>query len=117
MLKAGGHLAFGSDWPVVTINPWPGVQVALTRQSLEGFPEGGWIPKEKLSLEEIIHAYTLGGAYALNEENLRGSIEPGKLADMILLNQNIFEIPASQIHKTESVLTVVGGRIMHQAEK
>lgn len=117
VIKAGGHLAFGSDCPVVTINPWPGVQVALTRQSFEGFPEGGWIPKEKLSLEEIIHAYTLGGAYALNEENIRGSIEPGKLADMIMLNQNIFEIPASQIHKTESVLTVVGGRIMHQAEK
>lgn len=117
VLRAGGHLAFGSDWPVVTINPWPGVQVALTRQSLDGYPEGGWVPKEKLSLEEIIHAYTLGGAYALNEENLRGSIEPGKLADMILLSQNIFEIQTDQIHKTESVLTIVGGRIMHQSEK
>jgi predicted amidohydrolase YtcJ len=117
VLRAGGHLAFGSDWPVVTLNPWPGVQVALTRQSLEGFPKGGWVPKEKLSLEEIIHAYTLGGAYAVNEENFRGSIQPGKLADLILLNQNLFEIPASEIHKTESVLTVVGGRIMYQSEK
>lgn len=117
ILKAGGHLAFGSDWPVVTINPWPGLQMAVTREDWEGKPVGGWIPGEKLTLEEAIQAYTLGGAYALNEENRRGSIEPGKLADMILLSQNIFTIPASQIRHTTSVLTIVGGRIMHQSQK
>ncbi|MGC8745648.1 MAG: amidohydrolase [Candidatus Saccharicenans sp.] len=117
VLKAGGHLAFGSDWPVVTINPWPGLQMAVTREDWEGKPAGGWIPGEKLTLEEAIQAYTLGGAYALNEEHLRGSIEPGKLADLILVSQNIFEIPATQIRHTYSVLTVVGGRIMHQSEK
>lgn len=117
ILKAGGHLAFGSDWPVVTINPWPGLQMAVTREDWEGKPAGGWVPGEKLTLEEAIQAYTLGGAYALNEEHQRGSVEPGKLADMILLSQNIFEIPASQIRHTTSVLTVVGGRIMHQSEK
>lgn len=117
VLKAGGHLAFGSDWPVVTINPWPGLQMAVTREDWEGQPPGGWIPGEKLSLEEAIQAYTLGGAYALNEENLRGSIEPGKLADLILLSQNIFEIPASYIRHTHSVLTVVGGRIVHDSMK
>ncbi len=117
VLKAGGHLAFGSDWPVVTLNPWPGLQTAVTRQDWEGHPPGGWIPGEKLSLEEAIYAYTLGGAYALNEENRRGSIEPGKLADLILLSQNVFEIPANQIRHTHSVLTVVGGRIIHQVKK
>ena len=111
VLRAGGRLAFGSDWPVVTINPWPAVQIACTRQSRQGYPQGGWIPGEKLSLEEIIYAYTMGGAYALNEENLRGSIEPGKLADLILLSQNIFEIPANKISETRPVLTIVGGQI------
>lgn len=117
VLKAGGHLAFGSDWPVVTINPWPGLQMAVTREDWEGQPPGGWIPGEKLSLEEAIQAYTLGGAYALNEENLRGSIEPGKLADLILLSQNIFEIPANQIRHTHSALTVVGGRVVYESLK
>jgi len=117
VLRAGGRLAFGSDWPVVTINPWPAVQIACTRQSRQGYPEGGWIPKEKLSLEEIIYAYTMGGAYALNEENLRGSIEPGKLADLILLSQNIFEIPADKISETRPVLTIVGGQIKFEEKE
>jgi hypothetical protein len=115
VLKAGGHLAFGSDWPVVTINPWPGVQMAVTREDFEGQPAGGWIPKEKLTLEETIYAYTMGGAYALGEEKIRGSIEPGKLADLILVSQNIFEIPANKISETKSVLTVVGGKIVYNA--
>ncbi len=117
VLKAGGRLVFGSDWPVVTLNPWPGLQMAVTREDGEGKPEGGWIPGEKLTLEEAIRAYTIDGAYALDEENIRGSVEPGKLADLILLSQNIFEIPVNQIRHTYSVLTVVGGRIVHQAEK
>lgn len=116
ILKAGGHLAFGSDWPVVTINPWPGLQMAVTREDREGKPAGGWVPGEKLTLEEAIQAYTLGGAYALNEEHRRGSIEAGKLADMILLSQNIFEIPVSQIRHTYSVLTIVGGKIINGIE-
>ena len=115
VLKAGGHLAFGSDWPVVTINPWPGIQMAVTREDWEGKPQGGWLPGEKMTLEQAIYAYTLGGAFALNEENLRGSIEPGKLADLALLSQNIFEIPANKIKETCPLLTIVGGRIMYDA--
>lgn len=112
VLDVGGHLAFGSDWPVVTINPWPGVQMAVTRENLEGRPAGGWIPGQKISLEEAVCAYTLRGAFALQEEKIRGSIEPGKLADLILLSQNIFEIPVNQIRETTSLLTVVGGKII-----
>jgi len=115
VLKAGGHLAFGSDWPVVTINPWPGIQMAVTREDWEGNPQGGWLPGEKITLEQAIYAYTLGGAFALNEENLRGSIEPGKLADLVLLSQNIFAIPANKIKETVPLLTLVGGRIMYDA--
>ena len=113
VLQAGGHLAFGSDWPVVTINPWPGIQMAVTREDWEGKPQGGWLPGEKITLEQAIYAYTLGGAFALNEENSRGSIEPGKLADLVLLSQNIFEIPANKIKETCPLLTIVGGRIMY----
>ncbi len=112
---SGGRLAFGSDWPVVTLNPWPGVQNALTRQTTDGRPEGGWLPQERISLENTIKAYTLGAAIAGRREKTEGSLEPGKLADLIVLSQNLFEIPPSQTGKTEVLLTMVGGRTVYQA--
>jgi predicted amidohydrolase YtcJ len=110
-----GRLAFGSDWPVVTLSPWPGVQNALTRQTTEGDPPGGWLPKERISLEAAIKAYTLGAAIAGRREKTEGSLEAGKLADLIVLSQNLFEIPANQTGKTEVVLTMVGGRVVYEA--
>src|ERR1039458_607087 len=71
----GGRLAFGSDWPVVTLSPWPGVQNALTRQTTEGDPPGGWLPKERISLEDTMKAYTLGAAIAGRREKTEGSLE------------------------------------------
>ena len=115
VLDGGGRLAFGSDWPVVTVNPWPGIQVAVTRRDFDGLPEGGWLPEHKVTLPEAIHAYTLGGAYAMHREKEEGSIETGKLADLILVSQNIFEIDPGEIARTEVVLTMVGGRIVHDA--
>lgn len=112
VLSAGGRLAFGSDWPVVTINPWPAIQVAVTRQDFEGRPVGGWLPEQKLGLQDAIYAYTLGGAYATYREKEEGSIEAGKLADLIMLSQNIFEVDPSRISETSVVLTIVGGRIV-----
>ena len=109
----GGRLAFGSDWPVVTLSPWPGVQNALTRQTTEGDPPGGWLPKERISLEDTIKAYTLGAAIAGRREKTEGSLEAGKLADLVVLSQNLFEIPANQTGKTEVVLTMVGGRVVY----
>ena len=111
----GGRLAFGSDWPVVTLSPWPGVENALTRQTTEGDPPGGWLPKERISLEAAIKAYTLGAAIAGRREKTEGSLEAGKLADLIVLSQNLFEIPANQTGKTEVVLTMVGGRVVYEA--
>jgi predicted amidohydrolase YtcJ len=111
----GGRLAFGSDWPVVTLSPWPGVENALTRQTTEGDPPGGWLPKERISLEATIKAYTLGAAIAGRREKTEGSLEAGKLADLIVLSQNLFEIPANQTGKTEVVLTMVGGRVVYEA--
>jgi predicted amidohydrolase YtcJ len=114
VLDGGGRLAFGSDWPVVTINPWIGLQVAVTRQDLDGKPEGGWLPEQKLSLADAVYAYTMGGAFAMRRETDEGSIEAGKLADLILLSQNIFEVDPHKIAETSSVLTMVGGRVVFE---
>ena len=111
----GGVLAFGSDWPVVTLNPWPGVQNALTRRTTEGDPPGGFVPGERIGLEDTIKAYTLGAALAGHRENAEGSLEPGKLADLIVLSQDLFKIEPSQVANTEVWLTMVGGKAVYEA--
>ena len=113
--KSGGRMAFGSDWPVVTLNPWYGIQNAVTRQTLDGKPEGGWIPSERLSLEQAIEGYTLGAAFAGRLEKSEGSLEKGKLADLIVLDQDLFKIAPSDIHKISVLLTMVGGTVVYQA--
>ncbi len=115
--STGGVLAFGSDWPVVTLNPWPGVQNALTRKTTEGNPPGGFVPQERISLEDAIKAYTLGAAFAGHREKIEGSIEPGKLADLIVLDRDLFKIEPDQIAGTEILLTMVGGKVVYQAPK
>jgi len=113
--NTGGRLAFGSDWPVVTLSPWPGVQNALTRQTKEGDPPGGWLPQERVSLEDTIKAYTLGAAFAGRRDKTEGSLEVGKLADLIVLSQNLFEVKPEQTGKTEVLLTMVGGRVVYES--
>ena len=113
--NGGGVLAFGSDWPIVTQNPWPGVQNALTRQTTEGEPPGGWIPKERISLADAIRAYTLGAAFAGHREKTEGSLELGKLADLIVLSQDLFQVEPTEIGKTEVLLTMVGGKVVYQS--
>jgi predicted amidohydrolase YtcJ len=115
--RNGGRLAFGSDWPVVTVNPWPGVETALTRQTDAGEPAGGFVPKERLSLESTIRAYTLGAAFAGHREANEGSLESGKLADLIIVDRDLFKIEPSEIGKTEVLLTMVGGKIVYESEK
>jgi predicted amidohydrolase YtcJ len=111
--KAGGHLAFGSDWPVVTLNPWQGIQSAVTRQTREGKPRGGWVPEQRVSLAQAIEGYTLGAAYSVHRDRREGSIEPGKLADMILLSQDLFAIDPHKIADTEVLWTMVGGKLVY----
>jgi predicted amidohydrolase YtcJ len=113
---AGGRLAFGSDWNVVTLNPLEGLQNAVTRQTVEGKPEGGWIPKERISLAQAVEAYTIGAAFAGHREKTEGSIETDKLADLIIVSQNIFEIDPHKIKDTKVVLTMVGGRVVYRAD-
>jgi predicted amidohydrolase YtcJ len=113
--SSGGVLAFGSDWPVVTLNPWPGVQNALTRQTREGDPPGAFVPGERISLEDAIKGYTLGAAFAGRREKTEGSLETGKLADLIVLSQDLFKIKPSKVSDTEVLLTMVGGKVVYRA--
>jgi predicted amidohydrolase YtcJ len=112
----GGHLAFGSDWPVVTLNPWEGVQTAVTRQTTEGKPEGGFVPSQRLSVADAVYGYTLGAAFAGRREKTEGSIEVGKLADIIILSQHIFDIAPQKISDTKVTTTIVGGRVVYQSD-
>jgi predicted amidohydrolase YtcJ len=114
--KDGGQLAFGSDWPVVTLNPFKGVQTAVTRQTSEGLPKDGFVPSQRLSVAEAIRGYTLGAAFAGFREKTEGSLEPGKLADLIILSQNLFQIDPHTIDKTKVLTTVVGGRVVFQSK-
>jgi predicted amidohydrolase YtcJ len=115
--NGGGLLGFGSDWPIVTLSPWPGVQNALTRQTAEGEPPGGFLPQERLSLEDAIRAYTLDAAFAGRHEKSEGSLEPGKLADLIVLSQDLFKIAPGKVADTEVLLTMVGGKVVYRASK
>jgi hypothetical protein len=113
--RAGARLAFGSDWEVVTMNPWPGVQTAVTRQTDKGQPPGGWVPEQRLTLAQTIEAYTLGAAYAGHRETTEGSLEAGKVADFIIVSQNVFEAAPQTLGETRVLLTIVGGRTVYQA--
>jgi predicted amidohydrolase YtcJ len=112
----GGHLAFGSDWPVVTLSPWDGVQTAVTRQTKEGTPRDGFVGSQRISVADAVYGYTLGAAFAGRRENTEGSIEAGKLADMIIVSQNIFEIDPHKISDTKVTTTIVGGRVVYQSD-
>jgi len=112
---AGGVLAFGSDWPVVTLSPWEGLQNAVTRQTTEGEPKGGWIPSERISLADAIKGYTLNAAFAGHREKAEGSLEPGKLADLIVVSQDLFKVDPMKISETKVLLTMVGGRVVYTA--
>jgi hypothetical protein len=113
----GGVLAFGSDWPIVTLSPWPGLQNAVTRQTESGEPKGGWIPSERMTLADAIKGYTLNAAIAGRREKTEGSLEPGKLADLIVMSQDVFRVDALKIGKTKVLLTMVGGRVVYRSPR
>ncbi len=100
----------------MTLNPWEGVQTAVTRQTAEGQPEAGFVPVQRLTVAQVIDGYTLGAAFAGRREKSEGSIEVGKLADLIILSENIFDVDPHKIGATKVVTTVVGGRVVYQAD-
>ncbi|HUN62267.1 MAG TPA: amidohydrolase family protein [Candidatus Sulfotelmatobacter sp.] len=110
---AGGRYAFGSDWPVVTLNPWEGIQTAVTRQTSNGKPAGGFVPSQRLTVAEAVAGYTIDAAFAGRLEKTEGSLEVGKVADVIMLDRNIFDIDPHTIDQTKVLLTIVGGKIVY----
>jgi predicted amidohydrolase YtcJ len=114
LLDAGATLAFGSDWFVAPIDPMAGIYAATTRRTLDGKNPDGWIPEQKITVAQSVHAYTVGSAYAESQDDLKGSIEVGKLADFAVLSQDIFHMDPVEIAKVKIVLTAVGGEIVKQ---
>jgi predicted amidohydrolase YtcJ len=109
-LDHGVRLAFGTDWSVAPLNPMLTLYAAVTRATLDGRNPGGWFPDQKLTVAEAVEAYTLGSAYAEFQEKEKGSITPGKLADMVLLSDDIFSIAAEKIREVRVCRTIVGGK-------
>jgi predicted amidohydrolase YtcJ len=110
--KAGGRLAFGSDWPVVSLDPRIGIHVATTRTTLEGRPEGGWLPAERLPLARVIDAYTRDAAWAAFDDHRTGSLTPGLLADLVVMEENLFAAAPGRLAKVPVRMTVVDGRVV-----
>ncbi|HBG74830.1 MAG: hypothetical protein A2X25_06920 [Chloroflexi bacterium GWB2_49_20] len=115
MLNHHTVLAFGSDAPFAALNPMLGIYAAVTRCDDRREPEGGWVPEEKLSVEETIHGYTMGAACASGKQSLQGSISPGKWADFIVLDRNIFEIDPMEIPETKVLMTVLDGQVVFES--
>jgi len=114
-VEHGVRLAFGTDWNVAPLNPMLGVYAAVTRATLDGKNPGGWFPEQKLTVAEAIEAYTMGSAFAEFQENEKGSITPGKLADMVLLSDDIFTIDPAKIREVTTLTTIVGGKMVCDA--
>lgn len=114
MRAHGVRLAFGTDYAVEPMDPMIGLYACVTRELPAGGPKGGWQPQEKLSIDECIHDYTLGSAYAEFAEKEKGQIAAGKLADIVVLSADVTKIPPPQILKTRAAITIVGGRVVYE---
>lgn len=116
ILSSGGKLALGSDFPVESVNPFLGLYAAVTRQTPEGAPPGGWLPEQKLDMVEAFHGFTLGAAYAAHQESKVGSLETGKWADFILIDRDIFTTSPAEVWQTKVLETWVAGKRVYCAE-
>lgn len=114
LLDAGAMLAFGSDWPVAPMEPLMGIYAAATRRTLDGKRPQGWVPEQKITVAESVRAYTTGSAYASGDEKLKDSIGVGKLADLVALSADIFEIDPGEIEKTKVVMTIFDGKVIYE---
>lgn len=115
LLDSGATLAFGTDWTVAPLNPILSIYAAVTRRTLDGKNPKGWIPEQKISVEEAVRAYTVGSAFAEFQENVKGTITPGKLADLVILSRDIFQIDAKEIEKANVLMTLLDGRVVYEA--
>ena len=116
LLDRGAPLSFGSDWTVAPISPILGIYAAVTRRTLDAKNPNGWVPEEKITVEEALRAYTAGNAYGVFAEDRRGKLVPGYLADLVLLDRDLTRIPPEEIEQAKVRATVVGGRVVFSAD-
>ena len=115
LLDSGARIAFGSDWFVAPPTPLEGIYGAVTRRTLDDRNPGGWVPEQKITVEQALRAYTIDAAYASFEESVKGSIERGKLADIVIIDRDITTIPPETIREARITKTIVGGRVVFEA--
>ncbi len=116
LIDSGAHVAFGSDWYVAPADPLAGIYAAVTRRTLDDANPDGWVPEQKLSVEQALHAYTYEGAYASFEEDLKGTLKVGMLADMVLLDRDLTAIPVETIRDARVLRTIVGGEVVYKSD-
>ena len=117
LLDAGAVLAFGSDWTVAPMDALLGIYAAVIRRTLDGRNPGGWVPEQKITVEEAVRAYTFGSAYAEFADERKGTLAPGKLADIVMLSRDIFHIDPVEIERTHVVMTIMDGRIVYENQE
>jgi predicted amidohydrolase YtcJ len=117
LIDSNARLAFGSDWYVEPATPLGGIYAAVTRRTLDGANPGGWVPGEKITVEEALRAYTIDAAYAEFTEREKGSLERGKLADLVILERDITQVPPETIRDVRVLTTIVGGRVVYEASR
>ena len=113
LFDSGVHVSISSDWPVDSVNPMKNIYVGVTRKDYDGYPEGGWNPEQRLTIEQALYVFTMGSAYASFEEELKGSVEDGKLADFVVLSEDILEIEPDKIQDIEVEMTFMGGKLVY----
>jgi predicted amidohydrolase YtcJ len=111
--RAGGRLAWGSDWPIVSFDPFLGLNAAVNRTTRDGRPVGGWLPGERLAIADALAGYTSASAWAAFEDSLKGALEPGMLADVVVLDRDLFAVPPSEIVGASVQITILGGRVVY----
>ncbi|HOP19645.1 MAG TPA: amidohydrolase, partial [Amphiplicatus sp.] len=117
LIDAGAVLTFGSDWSVAPLDPLAGIYAAVTRRTIDGANPGGWVPAQKITVDEALHAYTAANAYAGFQEDNLGTIEPGKLADLVVLADDVTQIDPTLIADVKVLRTIVGGKEEYRAEE
>jgi predicted amidohydrolase YtcJ len=114
ILGSGARIAFGTDWPVVPLDPAASLHVAVTRQTSAGEPAGGWLPDQRLKVAEALAAWTFGGAYAEHAEDQKGTLAAGMLADIAVVDRDILALPTSELGSLKVTATIVGGRVVYE---
>ena len=114
LLDSGAVLAFGSDWTVAPLDPLTGLKAAVTRQTLDGKHPNGWVPEQKLTLDQALRAYTVGSAYAEFADKVKGTLSPGKLADLVMLDRDLYKLDPAEIDQAKVALTVMDGQVEYE---